>query len=158
MGIAADDERRRLNKIINPLSETTPYLRTSLLPGLFAAAVRNRSRGNDDLALFEAGSVFFAADPPVAAPRPPVTQRPSAEELEALDRALGRQPRHLAVVLTGNWQSDGWSGAGNAGGLAAGDRVRADGRRRGRTGVEPPGRGACAVAPRPVCGVRDARG
>ena len=116
MGIAADDERRRLNKIINPLSEATPYLRTSVLPGLFAAAVRNRSRGNDDLALFEAGSVFFAADPPVAAPRPPVTQRPSAEELEALDRAIGRQPRHLAVVLTGNWQSDGWSGAGTPAG------------------------------------------
>ncbi len=37
MGIAAADERRRLNKIINPLSETTPYLRTSLLPGLFAS-------------------------------------------------------------------------------------------------------------------------
>ena len=116
MGIAADDERRRLNKIINPLSETTPYLRTSLLPGLFAAALRNRSRGNDDLALFEAGSVFFAADPPVAAPRPPVTQRPSAEELEALDRALGRQPRHLAVVLTGSWLPDGWSGAGTPAG------------------------------------------
>ena len=71
---------------------------------------RNRSRGNDDLALFEAGSVFFAADPPVAAPRPPVTQRPSAEELAALDRALGRQPRHLAVVLTGSWLPDGWRG------------------------------------------------
>ncbi|HSU37645.1 MAG TPA: phenylalanine--tRNA ligase subunit beta [Propionibacteriaceae bacterium] len=116
MGIAPDDERRRLNKIINPLSEATPYLRTSVLAGLFAAAVRNRSRGNDDLALFEAGSVFFAADPPVAAPRPSVTQRPSAEELEALDRAIGRQPRHLAVVLTGNWQSDGWSGAGTPAG------------------------------------------
>ena len=158
MGMPAGDERRRLNQIINPLSETTPYLRTSLLPGLFGAVARNRSRGNDDLALFETGSVFFAADPPVVRAPPagdPASVRP--EELAALDRALGQQPRHLAVVLTGNWRPDGWPGRGRTGGLAAGDRVRADGRRRGRAGAGPPGRGACALAPGPVCRVRDAR-
>jgi phenylalanyl-tRNA synthetase beta chain len=112
MGVPADDRRRRLNKIINPLSEASPYLRTSLLPGLFAAVARNLSRGNDDLALFEAGSVFFAGDPLVAAPRPPVTQRPSAEELAAIDHALGQQPRHLGAVLTGHWLPDGWEGRG----------------------------------------------
>ena len=116
LGLPADDERRRLNKIINPLSETSPYLRTTLLPGIFAAVARNRSRGLDDLALYESGSVFFANDPLIAAPRPPVTQRPSAEELAALDRALGRQPRHLAVVLTGQWRSAGWTGSGEAAG------------------------------------------
>ena len=110
MGVPADDERRRLNRVVNPLSETSPYLRTTLLPGLFGAVARNRSRGNDDLALFEAGSVFFAHQPPVAAPRPPVTQRPAANELAAMDRALGRQPRHLAVVVTGQWWAPGWSG------------------------------------------------
>ena len=112
MAVPADDQRRRLNKIVNPLSEATPYLRTSILPGLFAAVARNRSRGNDDLALFEAGSVFFANDPLVAAPRPPVTQRPSAEELAALDRALGQQPRHIGAVLTGQWVPEGWEGPG----------------------------------------------
>jgi phenylalanyl-tRNA synthetase beta chain len=112
MRVPADDQRRRLNKIVNPLSEATPYLRTSLLPGLFAAVARNRSRGNDDLALFEAGSVFFANDPLLAAPRPPVTQRPSTEELDALDRAIGQQPRHLGAVLTGQWVPDGWEGRG----------------------------------------------
>ena len=112
MGVPADDQRRRLNKIVNPLSEASPYLRTSMLPGLFAAVARNRSRGNDDLALFEAGSVFFANDPLLAAPRPPVTQRPSAEELAALDRALGQQPRHLGAVLTGQWVPEGWDGPG----------------------------------------------
>jgi phenylalanyl-tRNA synthetase beta chain len=112
MGVPSDDQRRRLNKIVNPLSEANPYLRTSLLPGLFTAAVRNLSRGNDDLALFEAGSVFFANDPLLAAQRPPVTQRPSTEELEAIDHALGQQPRHLGAVLTGQWQPDGWEGSG----------------------------------------------
>jgi phenylalanyl-tRNA synthetase beta chain len=114
MGVSADDRRRRLNKIVNPLSEASPYLRTSLLPGLFAAVARNLSRGNDDLALFEAGLVFFANDPLLAAPRPPVTQRPSAQELVAIDRALGKQPRHLAAVLTGHWQPDSWVGHGIA--------------------------------------------
>jgi phenylalanyl-tRNA synthetase beta chain len=112
MGVPSDDQRRHLNKIVNPLSEASPYLRTSLLPGLFAAAVRNLSRGNDDLALFEAGSVFFADDPQTAAPRPPASQRPSAEELAAIDRALGQQPRHLGAVLTGQWQPDSWEGPG----------------------------------------------
>jgi phenylalanyl-tRNA synthetase beta chain len=116
MGVPPDDQRRRLNKIVNPLSEASPYLRTSLLPGLFTAAVRNLSRGNDDLALFEAGSVFFANDPLMAAPRPPVTQRPSAEELAAIDRALGHHPRHLGALLAGQWQPDGWEGPGIAAG------------------------------------------
>ena len=107
MGVPADDERRRLNKIVNPLSETAPYLRTSLLPGLFAAVARNRSRGTDDLALFEAGSVFFARDPLRPAPRPPGTGRPAPEELAAMDDALGRQPRHLATVLCGQ-RRGGW--------------------------------------------------
>ena len=116
MGIPADDQRRRLNKIVNPLSEASPYLRTSLLPGLFAAVVRNISRGNDDLALFEAGSVFFANDQLQAAPRPPVTQRPSPEELSAIDGALGQQPRHLGAVLTGQWLLEGWQGPGTSAG------------------------------------------
>jgi phenylalanyl-tRNA synthetase beta chain len=114
MGVPVDDQRRRLNKMVNPLSEASPYLRTTLLPGLIAAAVRNLSRGNDDLALFEAGPVFFAHDRLLAAPRPPVTQRPSDEELAAIDRALGRQPRHLAALLTGHWLPDDWQGLGVA--------------------------------------------
>ena len=118
LGLAADDDRRQLNKIINPLSETSPYLRTTLLPGLLAAAGRNLSRGLDDLALFESASVFFASDPPLAAPRPPVTQAPSTEELAALDAALGQQPRHLGVVLTGHWQPAGWSGPASPAGWA----------------------------------------
>ena len=147
LGLPADDERRRLNKIINPLSETSPYLRTTLLPGLFAAVARNRSRGQDDLALYESGSVFFANEPLVAAPRPPVTQRPSADELAALDRALGRQPRHLAVVLTGQWRIAGWTGSGEPAGwpqaiafvevaaAAVGLRLEPAGRRAAARGI-----------------------
>jgi phenylalanyl-tRNA synthetase beta chain len=45
-----------------------------------------------------------------------VTQRPSAEELAALDRALGQQPRHLGAVLTGQWLPGGWEGPGSPAG------------------------------------------
>ena len=107
LAVPADDERRQLNRIINPLSEASPYLRTTLLPGLFGAVARNRSRGQEDLALFETGSVFFANHPLVPAPRPAVSDRPSAEELAGLDAALGRQTRHLACrahrPVAGGW-------------------------------------------------------
>ena len=116
LGVPAGDRRRRLNRIANPLAETTPYLRTTLLPGLFGAVARNRSRGNDDLAIVETGSVFYAADPGLAAPRPPVTGRPSDAELAAMDAALGEQPRHLAAVLTGSWHASGWQGPAVAAG------------------------------------------
>src|SRR5215213_7001650 len=116
LGIPADDERRRLNRIINPLSETSPYLRTTVLPGLLATAARNRSRGNDDLALFESGSVFYANDPLIAAPQVPVSQRPSDDQLARLDRALGRQPRHLGALLAGQWRPDSWAGSGETAG------------------------------------------
>ncbi len=110
LGVGPADQRRALVRLANPLAETAPYLRTSILPGLFAAVARNTSRGNDDLALFEAGSVFLARDEPVAAPIPPVTGRPSAAELAAIEAALPRQPRHLAAVLCGRWRRPGWQG------------------------------------------------
>ncbi|HEY0238585.1 MAG TPA: phenylalanine--tRNA ligase subunit beta [Friedmanniella sp.] len=110
LGLPADDRRRSLNLLVNPLSDTQPALRTTLLPGLFGAVTRNTSRGLDDLAIFETGSVFFAAVPPRAAPRPPVDRRPDALALEQMDDALGDQPRMLAAVLTGDWVRAGWRG------------------------------------------------
>ncbi|MFT3970424.1 MAG: phenylalanine--tRNA ligase subunit beta [Micropruina sp.] len=109
LGLPADDARRSVVRLANPLAETSPYLRTSLLPGLFAAVQRNTSRGNDDLALFETGSVFRAGSG-AAAPVPGVDGRPSEEELAAIEAALPAQPRHLAAVLTGAWRPAGWDG------------------------------------------------
>ena len=101
--------RRALVRLANPLAETSPYLRSMLLPGLFAAVQRNTSRGNDDLALFETGSVFRAGSG-AAAPVPSVSDRPSDDELAAIEAALPAQPRHLAAVLTGAWRPAGWEG------------------------------------------------
>jgi phenylalanyl-tRNA synthetase beta chain len=111
MGVGVDDERRRLVRLHNPLAETQPCMRTTVLPGLFAAVARNTSRGNDDLALFEIGRVFFAGEPAVA-PIPSVSGRPNSAELAAIEAALPVQPRQLGAVLTGYWQRPGWQGAG----------------------------------------------
>ena len=110
LGLPADDRRRSVNLLANPLSDTQPAMRTTLLPGLFGAVTRNTSRGLDDLALFETGSVFFAPVPPLTAPRPPVDGRPDDLALEQMDDALGDQPRMLAGVLTGAWVRAGWRG------------------------------------------------
>ena len=101
LGLPADDERRRLNKIINPLSETSPYLRTTLLPGIFAAVARNRSRGLDDLALYESGSVFFANES---------TDRraPAAGHPASLGRGTGgARPRARPAAPTSCRRADG---------------------------------------------------
>jgi len=110
LGVPADDRRRALNVLLNPLSDTQPALRTTLLPGLFTAVTRNTSRGLDDLALFETGSAFFAPAEPLVAPRPPVDRRPDEADLARMDDALGDQPRMLAAVLTGDWVRAGWQG------------------------------------------------
>ena len=112
LGLPVEDQRRNLVRIANPLADTAPFLRSSLLPGLFAAVARNTSRSNDDLALFETGRVFFAAQPTLPAPRPGIDRRPDDADLAAMDAALARQPRHLAAVLTGAWTEPGWRGPG----------------------------------------------
>ncbi len=109
LGVDGDDPRRQLVRLANPLAETHGYLRSTLLPGLFSAISRNTSRSLTDLALFEQGRVFIDGDPAVA-PRPGVAQRPSAEELQAIEDALPQQPETLAAVVTGNWRPAGWWG------------------------------------------------
>lgn len=109
LGVVADDARLDLVRLANPLDDTHPYLRSTLLPGLFKAISKNTSRSLDDLALFERGSVYRGADRPVA-PRPSVAGRPSEEELAALEAALPDQPEQLAAVVVGNWLPAGWQG------------------------------------------------
>jgi phenylalanyl-tRNA synthetase beta chain len=107
-----DDPRRQVMRLANPLSDEQPYLRTTLLPGLLAALRRNVSRGTSDVALYEAGPVVRpGASPLPVPPRLPVDRRPSSEEFAALEAALPRQPRRLAVALCGNREPSGWWGA-----------------------------------------------
>ncbi|TFV83535.1 phenylalanine--tRNA ligase subunit beta [Microbacterium sp. dk485] len=91
-------------KLANPLDGQAPFLRRSLIPGLLQVAHRNVSRGFTDLSLFEAGivvvpeaGVTYGTE---TVPAPAV--RPDAATLGALDAAIPPQPRHIAVLVTGN--------------------------------------------------------
>ncbi|MFE9705679.1 phenylalanine--tRNA ligase subunit beta [Streptomyces sp. NPDC005930] len=112
LGLDADDPARRVVKLVNPLSDEEPALRTSLLPGLLGALRRNDGRGAHDLALFETGLVFHPRGEQRVAANLPVDRRPSEDDLAALDAALPDQPRHVAAVLTGAREQAGWWGKG----------------------------------------------
>ncbi|MFH8714410.1 phenylalanine--tRNA ligase subunit beta [Streptomyces zaomyceticus] len=113
LGLDADDARRRLVKLVNPLSDEEPALRTTLLPGLLGALRRNDSRGSHDLALFETGLVFRPEGQPGVAVRLPVDRRPSDEEIAEVNAVLPAQPRRAAVVLAGAREQAGWWGKGH---------------------------------------------
>ncbi|WP_435226925.1 phenylalanine--tRNA ligase subunit beta [Streptomyces sp. Tue6028] len=111
-GLAADDPKRKVVKLVNPLSDEEPALRTTLLPGLLGALRRNDGRGSHDLALFETGLVFHPQRELRVAGRLPVDRRPTDEEIASLTAALPVQPRHAAVVLAGAREPAGWWGKG----------------------------------------------
>ncbi|SCG65830.1 phenylalanine--tRNA ligase subunit beta [Micromonospora halophytica] len=118
LGLPADDPRRPAVRLANPLSEEEPLLRTTLLGSLLGILRRNLGRGHRDLALYEIGTVFH---PRPGAGRPPamgVDRRPTDAEFAAADAAVPHQPRHVAVVLTGDLDPAGWWGAGRAAGWA----------------------------------------
>ncbi|MEU6253001.1 phenylalanine--tRNA ligase subunit beta [Streptomyces sp. NPDC047043] len=110
--LAADDPKRRVVKLTNPLNDEEPALRTSLLPGLLAALRRNDGRGSHELALFETGLVFLPREEQKAAVSLPVDRRPTDEEIAELNAALPEQPRQVAVVLAGAREQAGWWGKG----------------------------------------------
>ena len=107
------DGRRPVLRLANPVSEQEPYLRPTLLPGLFAAVARNVSRGATDVAVYELGPVFRPAPgAPVAAP--PAGVRPSDEIVAAMEASVPFQPLHAAAVLVGDRDGAGWWGPGRA--------------------------------------------
>ena len=56
--LAADDDRRRTVRLLNPLSEEQSVMRTSLLPGLLENVDRNIRFQKSEIKLFELGKVF----------------------------------------------------------------------------------------------------
>jgi phenylalanyl-tRNA synthetase beta chain len=113
LGLPAEDERRPAVRVANPLSEDEPFLRTTLLPGLFRLLARNIGRGFPDVALFESGQVFRPRPgSPGVAPILATDRGPTREELAALAAALPDQPLHIAAVFAGSRELPGWWGPG----------------------------------------------
>ena len=119
LGLAADDPRRQSVALANPLSEEQPWMRTTMLPGLLGITSRNLGRGAESVGVFEIGAVSHwgagkaqaLASGPV---RPSVASRPTPVEIAGLDEMLPSQAVHLAAVLTGQWENQGWWGDGRA--------------------------------------------
>ncbi len=115
MALRPDDPRRSAPRLVNPISEEEPLMRTTLLPGLLGVLTRNLGRGFADLALFELGLVFLSRpDGQPVAPILRVDRAPTAAELATLQAALPDQPLHLGVVLAGDRELSGWWGPGRA--------------------------------------------
>jgi phenylalanyl-tRNA synthetase beta chain len=112
LGLDADDLRRSTLRLLNPISDEQPELRTTLLPGLLATLRRNIGRGFPDTALFETGLVFRPRPGTLPPPRLSTDARPTEAQLAALAAALPDQPERAAVVLAGRREPEGWWGVG----------------------------------------------
>jgi phenylalanyl-tRNA synthetase beta chain len=113
MQLSPDDPRRAAVRLVNPIRDEEPLMRTTLVPGLLRVLNRNIGRGFADVALFETGLVFLKR--PGATDRAPilsVDRGPTPEEVATLEAALPDQPLHLAVVLAGDRELSGWWGDG----------------------------------------------
>lgn len=93
LNIPQDSPLRKAVPIMNPLSDEYPLVRTTLLSSIFDNLARNLARKNDDVALFEVGSVFF----PKALP---VTELP--------DEVV-----KIAGAITGRRNAQGWNQTNN---------------------------------------------
>ena len=108
-----DDPRRRAPVIANPLNDDEPLLRTMVLPGLLRVLLRNIGRGFTDIGLFETGRVFLQhRNGPRTAPILRVDRGPTVQEVATLEAALPDQPLHIAAVVSGERELDGWWGKG----------------------------------------------
>jgi phenylalanyl-tRNA synthetase beta chain len=116
LDLPADDIRRSMVTVANPLDADRPGMTTTLLTGLLDTVLRNMSRGSRDLSLFEIGSVFLPRRNAPAAPPVGVDRRPDAQTLAVLDASLPNQPLHVAAVLAGARERSGWWGAGRPAG------------------------------------------
>lgn len=87
--IPADDSRRDVVRLANPLSEEMAVMRRSLIPGLLRAAAHNQAHQRPDGALFELGRVYA----------------PRAD-------GLADEREWLTAVLFGTWRGGGWRDRG----------------------------------------------
>ncbi len=112
-----DDPRRRAAVIANPLNDDEPLMRTMVLPGLLRVLVRNIGRGFTDVGLFETGRVFLQhRNGPRIAPILRTDRGPTVHEVATLEAALPDQPLHIAAVVAGERELDGWWGKGEPAG------------------------------------------
>jgi len=60
-----DDILRKAIQVLNPITDEFPLLRTTLLGGVLETVVRNLSRKNEDMSIYELGAVYLPAALPL---------------------------------------------------------------------------------------------
>ena len=160
--IGFDDVRSGAVAIANPLSEEQSAMRTMVLGSLLDVASRNRARGAERLALFEAGSVYLMEEPP--APTDEVDEDtlarlagPLAGDFPGERPAPVAEPHRIAALAAGPLTARSWRGEDGRLRL-----LRAEGRARGarrpaRGGDRLRAGGGAVPAPRPLGGGRARR-
>lgn len=86
--LKAEDPRRNLIHILNPLSEDHAVMRTSLATGLIETAVYNTTQQVKNLKLFEIGKIFIKTE----------------------SQDLPWEPEFLAALWTGSRHNSSWHG------------------------------------------------
>ncbi len=84
--LSETDPRRRVEQILNPISDQMSVLRSSLIPGLLETMKKNNAQQTETVKVFEIGKVFYAT-------------------------AMGEQPNEVETVaglLTGNREDQTW--------------------------------------------------
>lgn len=103
-------ERAATYRLVNPMSEDLPVLRTHLLPGLAQVAQRNIGRGAKDIAIFEIGSIFRNSQKLIPAISPDLAKKPTDKTIAEIYASVPVQHLHLGAILAGKIERESWRG------------------------------------------------
>ena len=96
--------------LANPMSDENPLLRVHLIPGLIEVAARNISRGAQDFAIFETGSIFRSTKKLDAFVNPDTSVRPDQQIISKIFESVPDQIEMVAGLLVGKREVEDWQG------------------------------------------------
>jgi phenylalanyl-tRNA synthetase beta chain len=105
-------DRAKNFEIQNPISDQYPLLRTHLSVGLLETAVRNLSRGEKSVALFESGLIFRDIRKLTDSGSISTKKRPTPAEIKRIYESVPFQSMHIGGVIAGEAELSGWWGEG----------------------------------------------
>ncbi|MFM2144639.1 MAG: hypothetical protein RI899_427 [Actinomycetota bacterium] len=96
--------------LANPMSDENPLLRVHLIPGLIEVAARNISRGAQDFAIFETGSIFRSTKKLDTFVNPDTSVRPGQQIISKIFESVPDQIEMVAGLLVGKREVEDWQG------------------------------------------------
>ena len=96
--------------LANPMSDENPLLRVHLIPGLIEVAARNVSRGAQDFAIFEMGSIFRSSKKLETFINPETGSRPKDAVISQIFASVPEQTEMVSGLLVGKKEVENWQG------------------------------------------------